>query len=241
MKGLGLGCSPVPSPAVLRFLRIQADSLSFLASQKQACWTQTRRCHSASIKDIASCGERPADTISQGLATKVKLRAAYQKTFPLACKSVRNDKVNTWFTSGHRNFTTSPTTRKSYRPWHRMRQKPAGPLQPNDIPPTSSFLDDNASLSRIVKPINELQLRCTEFDENGNVTLVNGAFKKSELIAKVCCLSHFREAIASLGSLTSYQSMAFYREIYERLILPPFHISSSGHLPSSSTCCIFAA
>jgi hypothetical protein len=28
-------------------------------------------------------------------------------------------------------------------------------------------------------------LRCTEFDENGNVTLVNGEFRKSELIAKV--------------------------------------------------------
>ena len=35
------------------------------------------------------------------------------------------------------------------------------------------------------KASNELKLRCTEFDENGNVTLVNGEFKKSELIAKV--------------------------------------------------------
>lgn len=239
MKGLGLGCSPVPSPAVLRFLRIQADSLSFLASQKKACWTQTRLCHSASIKNIASCNERVGNTLGQGLSTKTKMGASYQSTLPLACRSTRNDSVNTCFSPGHRNFTTSPTTRKSFRPWHRIRQKPAGPLQPNDIPPASSFLDDNASLSRIVKPINELQLRCTEFDENGNVTLVNGAFKKSELIAKVCCLSHFREA--SLGSLTSYQSMAFFREICERLILPPFHISSSAHLLSSSTCCIFAA
>lgn len=35
-----------------------------------------------------------------------------------------------------------------------------------------------------MKPTNELRLRCTEFDEFGNVTLVNGEFKKSELIAK---------------------------------------------------------
>ncbi|RHZ57577.1 magnesium ion transporter, partial [Aspergillus turcosus] len=34
------------------------------------------------------------------------------------------------------------------------------------------------------KVSNELRLRCTEFDKNGNVTLVNGEFKKSELIAK---------------------------------------------------------
>jgi len=37
-----------------------------------------------------------------------------------------------------------------------------------------------------VKAANEQKLRCTEFDENGNVVLVNGEFKKSELIAKVC-------------------------------------------------------
>ncbi|KAF2097833.1 Mg2+ transporter protein, partial [Rhizodiscina lignyota] len=35
-----------------------------------------------------------------------------------------------------------------------------------------------------LKPANELRLRCTEFDEKGDVTLVNGEFKKSELIAK---------------------------------------------------------
>lgn len=51
--------------------------------------------------------------------------------------------------------------------------------------PLSSFLDESAGLGRIAKPVNELKLRCTEFDENGRVTLVNGEFKKSELIAKV--------------------------------------------------------
>jgi len=30
-----------------------------------------------------------------------------------------------------------------------------------------------------------LTLRCTEFDVDGNVTVVNGEFKKSELIQKV--------------------------------------------------------
>lgn len=47
------------------------------------------------------------------------------------------------------------------------------------------FLDDNSGLGgRIIKPSNELKLRCTEFDEHGNVTLVNGEFRKSELIAR---------------------------------------------------------
>ncbi|KAJ6122132.1 Mg2+ transporter protein CorA-like/Zinc transport protein ZntB [Penicillium capsulatum] len=34
------------------------------------------------------------------------------------------------------------------------------------------------------KASNELRIRCTEFDMNGNVTLVNGEFRKLELIAK---------------------------------------------------------
>jgi len=52
------------------------------------------------------------------------------------------------------------------------------------LPPLASFLDDNHSPGRALKPSTEPRLRCTEFDENGNVTVVNGEFKKTELIAK---------------------------------------------------------
>lgn len=47
--------------------------------------------------------------------------------------------------------------------------------------------DGGLSLARALaaKASNELRLRCTEFDMNGNVTLMNGEFKKSELIARV--------------------------------------------------------
>jgi magnesium transporter len=43
----------------------------------------------------------------------------------------------------------------------------------------------SSSLGRMVRTANELKMRCTELDEHGNVTLVSGEFKKSELIAKV--------------------------------------------------------
>jgi len=75
--------------------------------------------------------------------------------------------------------------------WRRLRRsrvdKPyTKQLKHGDLPPLSGFLDDNAGLGgRIIKPSNELKLRCTEFDENGNVTLVNGELKKSELTQKV--------------------------------------------------------
>ncbi|EMC94412.1 hypothetical protein BAUCODRAFT_52577, partial [Baudoinia panamericana UAMH 10762] len=42
---------------------------------------------------------------------------------------------------------------------------------------------------RSIKPANDLKLRCTELDENGNVVLVNGEYKKSELIAKYSLLT----------------------------------------------------
>ena len=53
-----------------------------------------------------------------------------------------------------------------------------------------SFLDDAAlGRSKTAKGTNELKLRCTEFNEDGKVTLVNGEFKKTELIAKVCSIA----------------------------------------------------
>jgi len=43
----------------------------------------------------------------------------------------------------------------------------------------------NIGRSLSAKASNELRIRCTEFDINGDVTLVNGEFRKQELIAKV--------------------------------------------------------
>lgn len=188
MKGVSLGCTPVPSPAVLRFLRIQADSLSFLASQKRTCWDQTRRSQDTNSREGTSCRESSEGIAAMRLgggggggvhaqSSRIKSRVAYS----FASHSPCNIGSSPGFQARH---ISSSSAQGWSRPWNRIRQKPAGPLQPNDLP-APSLLDDNASLSRIVKPTNELQLRCTEFDELGRVTLVNGAFKKSELIAKV--------------------------------------------------------
>ncbi|KAL9084099.1 MAG: hypothetical protein Q9165_008237 [Trypethelium subeluteriae] len=57
-------------------------------------------------------------------------------------------------------------------------------LRPDDLPSIGGFLDDGAGFGRILKPSTDLRLRCTELDEKGNVTLVSGEFKKSELIQK---------------------------------------------------------
>lgn len=210
MKVSGLGGGHVPSPAVLRFLRIQAESLTFLASQRRTCWTsQTSRgndqCATGKNAHIRGQGDGafgharrgfqsssqgktrlPPSSPSSSLAhtpRSLQGNTSFQRNTPI--QNHRHHGTAGGTAGGARAFATTVPARTWLRPWHRVRQKKgAGPLQPNDLP-APSLLDDNASLSRIVKPTNELQLRCTEFDEHGNVTLVNGAFKKSELIAKV--------------------------------------------------------
>ena len=64
-----------------------------------------------------------------------------------------------------------------------LKERPVA-LRPNDLP--IPFLSDSGgpTLGRM-KAANDLKLRCTEFDEHGNVVVVDGEFKKSELIAKV--------------------------------------------------------
>ena len=89
-----------------------------------------------------------------------------------------------------RTISTSTSLKDAF--WRKLRaqKQTKNPRNPDDLPPISGFLDDAHSGldGRIIKPSNELKLRCTEFDENGNVTLVNGEFKKSELIAKYSLL-----------------------------------------------------
>lgn len=159
MQALSLVRAPVPSPAVLKFLRIQAECLPFLASH-----SQVRNRHHAML-----------DTARTSVLTSLQRRASSRLVEQQASRS------------SCRGFWNSATRSRWQRPWQHARPKKTAPLQPNDLPPLPRLLDDAgaASLGRIVKPTNELRMRCTEFDGDGKVTLVNGAFKKSELIAKV--------------------------------------------------------
>ncbi|KAF2116864.1 hypothetical protein BDV96DRAFT_612006 [Lophiotrema nucula] len=69
----------------------------------------------------------------------------------------------------------------------RKRQKGSDPSSWGTKSPLAKVIDDGSGfngLGRTARPANELKMRCTELDENGNVTMVSGEFKKSELIAK---------------------------------------------------------
>lgn len=63
------------------------------------------------------------------------------------------------------------------------------PLQPEDLPSRVDFESAtsmfNTRRTLLAKASVEPRLRCTEVDESGKVILVDGEFKKTELIAKV--------------------------------------------------------
>ena len=127
-----------------------------------------------------------------------------------------------------------PVSRASSTGWHDWRQRIWGrrkkghkPLQPDDLPDTFYPREDGGdsmfSLGRTIsaKAAAQPKLRCTELDENGNVVLASGEFKKSELIAKVT-----PHAQLFCKTSTNYSaSMAFSLAIFEKSIRASFLIS----------------
>lgn len=101
--------------------------------------------------------------------------------------------------------------------WPPTKKPGESALRPDDLPLLPSFLNDaNGSIlgrSKVGKPSNELKLRCTEVNENGDVTLVNGEFKKSELIAKVCT---WTPKLGRRAHSSDPLSMAFFPAIFEK-------------------------
>jgi len=131
-------------------------------------------------------------------ASSSMLKHSTQPASPLHTKLPNHHKCGTLFSSSflpasqpnpqlHRTFT-STTHKMVWKLWRpKSQRKPAVPNAGHQ-PPLASFLEDNGGpngLGRVTRPTNELKLRCTELDEHGNVTMVSGEFKKSELIAKV--------------------------------------------------------
>lgn len=192
-----------PSPNLLRFLRSQSDSCFFtsnLTKQKhntpkvtsnrwnnsRANWIRLSPAPCVAQVEASFVPVWPAVKISTSPKSS-QLRAP-GTTRPDAISSIESANVSKHGSS--RNVST-----KSRRWWHdwlfkkESYQKWKNPTSP----PITSFTDDGAegnlfNLGRTLasKSLDEPRLRCTEFDENGNVTLVNGEFRKSELIAKVC-------------------------------------------------------
>lgn len=177
-----------PSPSVLSFLRAQV---------KNAFESPTVRC--AGQRRL-QCTYFPTPSVGQ------RRRGECTYTI-LAKKTARGEKSllpqheasYTSFGRSHLPWTKRPfegplnrrtfSTSQPQSVWNvfksarrrKLAQLQAPSPPQDDAPGAAGF---GSSLGRIMRPTNELKMRCTELDEHGNVTLVSGEFKKSELIAK---------------------------------------------------------
>ncbi|KAG5974350.1 magnesium ion transporter [Claviceps digitariae] len=195
--------SPVPSRTLLRFLKSQSD----------AAFSAHGGSHRSSVMYGTSVCRRARATYSvNGVKTRSFITKAPPRPIPI-CSGFSARQHHQPMTARQRlslpapkplgeahYFHTTTTARKQpeskskqnltwqERLWGSGAKKGSKPLKPRDLPAhddfehTSSMFTSRRVLS--AKAALEPRLRCTEVNENGKVILVDGEFKKTELIAK---------------------------------------------------------
>ena len=249
---------PVPSRNLLRFMRRQSDVAFFSSNEPTTsrCRTAVVQRHpryypeasplrrSLARKQSTCCARQATHAPAvDPTSDHTVLRSSFINIEPLLRRLPKSQP-----TSNTNCFSTTGATRKLLDPgserkaaaaswqerlWGRGR-KGANSLRPNDLPehedgdPGSSMFNSRRTLA--AKAALEPRLRCTEVDEYGNVILVDGEFKKTELIAKVG--RQLTIPCTSLpGSLlisTLTDSTAYYLVIYARSTRPTYPTSSSA-------------
>ncbi len=242
-----------PSASLLRFLRSQAQEISFFnptigldffQHSLESGRTRSRRKDGGGIgsypKDFTTSRRRQAtceasivnlDFLTNGLTRHAQSPSA---VWPRGGQS--SVTCCAGYFNGHRSRHASSLFRPLLeRLWGSRQRNGKAALKHDDLPEFNSFLDDaNGALlgrSKVGKAANEMKLRCTELNENGAVTLVNGEFKKSELIAKAC-LSDAAPRCRTRAD--EFFSMAFSPEISGKSTPPRCHTFWSA-LPRSSS------
>ena len=192
-----------PSLSALRFLRSQSEQVCFFTpSTKVTACQSPRRGAKVALEHTT-----PAlPSVRRQLATSLPYQASVESSLlnleflrpyrkrvsrriaVLASRSPRTPFHHAPENISHPRHASTDTRPLWRRPWVSRKGRPD--LKSSNSVPLPSFLDDTASMNigrrKAVKGANELRLRCTEFDQNGNVTFMDGEFRKSELIAKVC-------------------------------------------------------
>lgn len=179
------GVPLVPSPAVLRFLRIQTECLRFLHTSRAVARSSSCLARASRPRQQLPIKSQH-DTRSRVYSINHKSAHIRTRSLDRALVSSVSPRCSCTPKSAVREFvrTASAWSAKGReKPWETWRTRRKG-LEPNDLP-LPLALEDTGSIGRAIKPGSELMLRCTEFDASGNVTLINGEFKKTELIQKV--------------------------------------------------------
>ena len=192
-----------PSSSLLRFLRTQSEDICFFTSNSR---TYARQCpHGQPPRISSQTSLAPKRSISTSKPRQATVLSPFVNLDGSRTAFARETSSNLstpphanrlWPCVSNESNTASRTARYASTDSHPFlkkilgRRKSHNDPKSNEPPPLPSFLDDAAlGRSKTAKGTNELKLRCTEFNEDGKVTLVNGEFKKTELIAKVCSIA----------------------------------------------------
>lgn len=193
----------VPSRRLLRFLRFQSEGIPFFSPSHVR--TAGSRCHGPPLqdsRDSAHAADQPSHaarrfSTSRSSRSEAALHSAVfdvESIIPRSLKKVRStgtDLVKGNAATRSRRFasTDEPTEEErgktpwQQRIWGDSTVKPDFRSRTTDDFDTSIFT--SSMTARRAKAALEPVLRCTEVDEKGEAILTDGAFKKSELIAKV--------------------------------------------------------
>ncbi|OAR01665.1 hypothetical protein LLEC1_03977 [Akanthomyces lecanii] len=186
--------SQVPSRSLLRFLRTQSETAFFTSSHVRGTKASSARaCDHARLynTETQTCGAAFEPALSQPLALEASLWP-FRSSRPQQQQQQRRDVSSTTKASGWNKPSKSgggdPANSWQERLWGMAARRGFKPLKPDDLPGHGDEFEHgsmfNSRRVMTAKAAAEPRLRCTEVDEHGQVILVDGEFKKSELIAK---------------------------------------------------------
>ena len=224
-----------PSATLLKFLKSQSENICFFSSNPRPGFTfdhAAPRCPALRLQTLNAPLKLSARSLSTSSARRATVEAGFVNLdflWAKAASKVVQPKTPQYRStprfkkSLHEGFSLEPRAASTgWHQWHEKvwaRKKKGQVLQPDDLP-DSPYRDDGGdsifSLGSHISAKAAAQLskvRCTELDENGNVVLASGEFKKTELIAKVLLSLTTSNATSNL-----YHSTACYLAIFERLI-----------------------
>jgi len=195
--------SPVPSSTLLRFLKSQSEGICFFSQNTRPGFIFDHAAPRNQSQTGSRIGSLAPKVPSRSLSTTKPKCATVEAGFGhldflfprSAAVTARQRPQSSQFKGAVRVLDISQRNSSSRTKWQDWRRRLWGvtskrgrhPLHMDDIPPLKDS-DDSAFIlgHRIsAKAAAQPRLRCTELDENGNVVLASGEFKKSELIAKV--------------------------------------------------------
>lgn len=215
-----------PSSNLLRYLRCQFDYSRCRSKVSTSCrWSSNQACPGGLRSSLHLSPPKLAyGCSSYGTKCGIPLvkPSIVTGTSISRRRSLSANRYQPLSTNGIRSFSsTTVRCRHFLRRLLGFSRPPANPqLKPDDLPQNVPNFDDgnesnpfNVGRNLALKVSNEPRLRCTEFDGAGNVTLVNGEFKKSELIAKVSSPDYWFNKKHNLIPLFLHCSMAFCLEI----------------------------